>query len=133
MKFLDPHPQAPPPPAWTPPCKIGGGFKVAAVGRHIRYMHCLLVPRIFTRGSRCGAFPPPIKTYHGFVKVREGRRAADFSKSCVFPYLLTQPFLNIHRHAIYQTKAEYHGYLLLSMIVYNSSEVKLKIVKEIEN
>ena len=29
-------------------------------------------------------------------------------------------------------KAEYHSYLLVSMILYNSSEVKLKIAKEIE-
>ena len=48
-------------------------------------------------------------------------------------FLITQPFLNIYRHAIHRIKAEYHSYLLVSMILYNSSEVKLKIVKEVEN
>ena len=46
-------------------------------------------------------------------------------------FLITQPFLNINRHAIHQIKAEYHGYLLVLMILYNSSDVKLKLVKEI--
>ena len=46
-------------------------------------------------------------------------------------FLITQPFLNIYRHAIHQLKAEYHSYLLVSMMLYNLSEVKLKIVKEI--
>ena len=46
-------------------------------------------------------------------------------------FLITQPFLNIYRHAIHQMKAEYHSYLLVSMILYNLSEVKIKIVKEI--
>ena len=61
------------------------------------------------------------------LKVREGRRAANFL-AC---FLITQPFLNICRHAIHQMKAEYHSYLLVSIILYNSIEVKLKIVKEI--
>ena len=52
--------------------------------------------------------------------------------SCVC-FLITQPFLNIYRHAIYQIRAEYHSYLVVSRILYDSSEVKLKIEKEIEN
>ena len=46
-------------------------------------------------------------------------------------FLITQPFLNIYRHAIHQIKAECHSYVLVLMILYNSSEVELKIVKEI--
>ena len=66
------------------------------------------------------------------VKVTEGRRAAEFPKLCVFlDYLAI--YENIYRHAIHQIKAEYHSYLLVSMIVYVSGEVKLKIMKEIEN
>ena len=52
--------------------------------------------------------------------------------SCVC-FLITQPFLNIYRHAIHQIKAEYHSYLLVIIIVYNSSDVKLKIMEEIKN
>ena len=48
-------------------------------------------------------------------------------------FLITQSFLKIYRHAIHQIKAEYHSYLLASLILYNSSEVKLKIAKELEN
>ena len=66
----------------------------------------------------------------GNFKVRKGRRAANFSKLWV---LIAQPFLIIYRHAIHQIKAEYHRYLLVSVILYDSSEVKLKIVKEHEN
>ena len=46
-------------------------------------------------------------------------------------FLITQPFLNIYRHAIHQIKAVYHSYIMVLMILYNSSEMKLKIVKEI--
>ena len=46
-------------------------------------------------------------------------------------FLITQPFLNIYRHAIHQIEAEYHSYRLVSMILYNSSEVELKIVREL--
>ena len=35
-------------------------------------------------------------------------------------FLITQPFLNIYRHAIHQMKAEYHDYLQVSIILYNS-------------
>ena len=42
-------------------------------------------------------------------------------------FLIAQPFLNIYRHAIHQIEAEYHSYPL-----HNSSEVKMKIVKEIK-
>ena len=48
-------------------------------------------------------------------------------------FLITQSFLKIYRHAIHKIKAEYHSYLMVSMILYNSSEVKLKIAKEKEN
>ena len=48
-------------------------------------------------------------------------------------FLIIQPFLNIYRHAVHQMKAEYHSYLLVSIILYNSSEVKREIVKEVEN
>ena len=48
-------------------------------------------------------------------------------------FLITQSFLKIYRHAIHQIKAGYHSYLLVSMILYNSCELKLKIAKEIEN
>ena len=34
-------------------------------------------------------------------------------------FLITQPFLKIYRHAIHQMKAEYHSYLLVSMILYD--------------
>ena len=34
-------------------------------------------------------------------------------------FLITQPFLNIYRHAIHQIEAEYYSYLLASMILYN--------------
>ena len=34
-------------------------------------------------------------------------------------FLITQPFLNINRHAIHRINAEYHSYLLVSMILYN--------------
>ena len=47
-------------------------------------------------------------------------------------FLITQPFLNIYRHAIYQIKAEYHSYLVVAMILYNLSEVKLKIERELK-
>ena len=50
--------------------------------------------------------------------------------SCVC-FFISQPFLNIYRHAIHQIKAEYLSYLLVLMIFYNSSEVILIIVKEI--
>ena len=33
--------------------------------------------------------------------------------------LITQPFLNIYRHAIHQIKAEYHSYIMVLMILYN--------------
>ena len=46
-------------------------------------------------------------------------------------FLIAQPFFNIYRHAIHKMKAEYHSYLLVTIILYNSSEVKTKIVKEI--
>ena len=62
-------------------------------------------------------------------KVREGRRTAICLSCAVF--LITQPFLNIYRYAIHRIKAEYDSYLLVSMILYNSSEVELKIVREI--
>ena len=62
------------------------------------------------------------------LKVREGGGQQIF-QSCVC-FFITQPFLDIYRHAIHQIKAEYHSYLLVIMILYNSSEVKLKIVKE---
>ena len=39
-------------------------------------------------------------------------------------FLIIQPFFNIYRHAIPQMKAEYHSYLLVTIILYNSSEVK---------
>ena len=39
-------------------------------------------------------------------------------------FSITQPFLNIQRHAIHQ---------MVSMMLSNSSEIKLKIVNEIEN
>ena len=61
--------------------------------------------------------------------VREGRRAADFHNLCVF---LDTTAISEH-NAIHQMKAEYHSYLLVSIILYNSSEVKLKIVKEVEH
>ena len=64
------------------------------------------------------------------LKVREGRRAANFPKMCAF-FLSTQSFMNIYGHVIHQMKAEYHSHILVTMILYNSSEVKLKIVKEI--
>ena len=48
-------------------------------------------------------------------------------------FLITQPFLKIYRHTKHQIKAEYHSYLLVSIILYNSSEVNLKGAKEIEN
>ena len=47
-------------------------------------------------------------------------------------FLITQPFLNIYTHAIYQIKAEYHSYLVVSMLLYNLGGVKLKIEKEIK-
>ena len=47
-------------------------------------------------------------------------------------FLITQQYLVIYRHAIHQSKAGYHSYLMVSVILYNSSEVKLKIVKEIK-
>ena len=59
---------------------------------------------------------------------RGGGQHIFLSCACFF---ITQPFLDIYRHAIHQMKAEYHSYLLVSMILYNSSEGKLKIVKEI--
>ena len=46
-------------------------------------------------------------------------------------FLITQPFMNIYRHAIHQITAEYHSYLMVSMILYNSSEVEVEIVKGI--
>ena len=52
--------------------------------------------------------------------------------NCVF-FLIARPFLKIYRHAIHQIKAEYHSNLLVSMILYSLSEVKLKFVKEIYN
>ena len=64
------------------------------------------------------------------LKVRQGRRAANFPKLCVFLYYTTVSGHNLYRHAIHQIKAEYHSYLLVIMILYNSSEVKLKIVKK---
>ena len=48
-------------------------------------------------------------------------------------FLITQPFLNILRHAIHQIKAAYHSYSLVSMELYYSSDLKLKTVNEIEN
>ena len=62
------------------------------------------------------------------LKVERGGGQQIFQSCAVF--LITQLFLNIYRPAIYQLKAEYHSYLLVSMILYNLSEVKLKIVKE---
>ena len=59
-------------------------------------------------------------------KVREGRTAANFPELCVF--FITQLFLKIYRQYIHQIKAGYHSYLLVSMILYNSSELELKIV-----
>ena len=67
---------------------------------------------------------------HAEFKVREGRRAANCPKLCVF-LDYTAISEHIYRHAIYQMKAEYHSYLLVTLILYNSSDVKLKIVKEI--
>ena len=61
---------------------------------------------------------------------RGGGQRIFLSCACL---LITQSFLKIYRHAIHQIKAEYHSYLLVSMTLYNSSEVKLKIAKEIEN
>ena len=46
-------------------------------------------------------------------------------------FLITQLFLKIYRQSIHQIKAGYHSYLLVSMILYNSSELELNIVKEI--
>ena len=43
-------------------------------------------------------------------------------------FLITQPFLKIYRHTIHQIKAEYHSYLLVSIILYNSSEVNRKFI-----
>ena len=37
-------------------------------------------------------------------------------------FLITQPFLNIYRHAIHQIRAEYHSYPIVSVILYNSSQ-----------
>ena len=48
-------------------------------------------------------------------------------------FLITQPFLNVYRHAIHQIKAEYHSHLLVLILLYNSSDVMPKIVNEIEN
>ena len=59
---------------------------------------------------------------------RGGGQQIALSCAC---FLITQPFFNIYRHAIHQMKAEYHSYLLVTIILYNSSEVKPKIVKEI--
>ena len=50
-------------------------------------------------------------------------------QSCVC-FLIIPPFLNIYRHAIHQIKADYHSYLLVLMILYVSSDVKLKTMKE---
>ena len=61
---------------------------------------------------------------------RGGRQWIFLSCAC---FLITQSFLKIYRHAIHQIKADYHSYPLVSMMLYNSSEVKLKIAKEIEN
>ena len=58
---------------------------------------------------------------------RRGGQQIFLSCAC---FLITQSFLNIYRHAIPQMKAEYHSYLLVSMILYNLIEVKLKIMKE---
>ena len=63
------------------------------------------------------------------LRLERGGGRQSFPNCAVF--LITQPFLNIYRHTIHQIKAEYHSYLLVSMILYYSSEVKLKIMKEI--
>ena len=64
------------------------------------------------------------------IKVRKGRRPADFL-SCAY-FLIKQPFLSVYRHTIHQNKAEYHSYLLIPMMLYNPSNLKLENVKEIE-
>ena len=61
---------------------------------------------------------------------REGGEQLFLSCAC---FLITQQFLNVYRHVIHQIKAEYHSYRLVLIILYNSTIVKLKIVKEIEN
>ena len=60
---------------------------------------------------------------------RGGGQQIFLSCACL---LITQPLLNIYRHAIHQIKAEYHSYRMVLIILYNLNDVKLKIVKEIE-
>ena len=79
-----------------------------------------LGPLIGGRGSPCPMLNLRLE--------RGGGQQIVLSCAC---FLITQPFLNIPRHAIYQMKAEYHSYLLVTLILYNSSDVKLKIVNEI--
>ena len=57
---------------------------------------------------------------------RGGEQQIFLSCAC---FLITQPFLNIYRHAIHQIKAEYHSYLLVSMILYNLSENRKRNIK----
>ena len=70
-----------------------------------------------------------IGVYKGLRLDRGGGQQLFLSCAC---FLITQPLLNIFRHAIHQIKAEYHSYPLVLITVFNSSDVKLKIVKEIE-
>ena len=52
-----------------------------------------------------------------FLRLERGGGQRIFLSCACF--LITQPFLNIYRHAIHQMKAEYHSYLLVSIILYN--------------
>ena len=52
--------------------------------------------------------------------------------SCI-GFLITQPCLNIYRHAVQQIRAEYYRYPLEVIILYNSGDIQLKSMKEIEN
>ena len=51
------------------------------------------------------------------LKVRGGGGQQIFQSCACF--FITQPFLDIYRHAIHQIKADYHSYLLVIMILYN--------------
>ena len=51
---------------------------------------------------------------------RGGEQHIFLSCAC---FLIIKPFLNIYRHAIHQIEAEYRSYLLVIMILYNSSEL----------
>ena len=72
--------------------------------------------------------PTVLKSYIFLRLERGGGQQIVLSCAC---FLITQPFFNIYRHAIHQMKGEYLSYLLVTIILYNSSEVKPKIVKEI--